>query len=74
MGAYTWKWDDNAGLLRPQKALEKHFVKMVGFKGGCPGWWDEEKLLFLRSRVIKLNKVFVEKSFYLEWERRDIYI
>jgi hypothetical protein len=30
---------------------------MVGFKGGCLGWWDEEKLLFQRSRVSDLKSL-----------------
>jgi hypothetical protein len=31
------------GVFDLKKEPEKHCIKMMGFIGGCPGWWEEEE-------------------------------
>jgi hypothetical protein len=50
--------------------LQKQFIEMVGINGWCPGWCNEEKLMFLRNRVSEVKLGFTEGCFHPEWERR----
>jgi hypothetical protein len=62
------------GIGEKIPGLEKHFIKMVNFKGGVQGGGMKKILMFLRSRVSEVQLGVCRRMFSPRERKRRFYI
>jgi hypothetical protein len=60
------------GLLVSEEA-RKHFIEMVGFKGGCPLWCNEEKT-YVSEKQSEVKLALCRRLFSLRKGKKTFYI